>query len=160
MHHDLCKQSHTVGHAHGRWFWRTVWWNLHWISPRRRQFKKRKAMPICGQGEDREQRREVWSLKMWKRLKMHDSSFALTIHRWSEELYKSASHICTSLISCIERQNANTPNQATLEMCASDQTGAERSAFCVSMGLSAHSQLSTVMPFLSSVFKPSFPLFL
>lgn len=62
MHHDLCKQSHTVGHAHGRWFWRTVWWNLHWVTQGDVSLKKEKLCLFVGRGktESREGKFEVW----------------------------------------------------------------------------------------------------
>lgn len=62
MHHDLRKQSHTVGHVHGRWFWRTVWWNLHWVAQGDVCLKKEKLCTFVGRGktEHREGKFEVW----------------------------------------------------------------------------------------------------
>lgn len=62
MHHGLCKQSHIVGHVHGRWFWWIVWWNLHWVAQGDVCLKIEKLCIFVGRGktESREGKFEVW----------------------------------------------------------------------------------------------------
>lgn len=104
-----------IGYVHGRWFWQSGLVGSTLGSPWEGWFKK----SCTNSWAEGRQTAEKGSVKIWKRLKMHYSSSALTLHHWSEELCKSASYICTPLILCSERRNANTPNQAMLDMCTS-----------------------------------------